>query len=364
MSDLLRKPLPPDIGKMYDENLANLLAAAQGAISGLNQTCLLLQNPLLLMRPILSKEAESSSQLEGTQASVEDAYGIDIEEQTTEKRNEAMEIRNYEGAMMVGMESIAERGLSNSVIKEVHNRLLHNVRGEKNSPGKYRLGEVWIGQKGTGKGKARYVPPAAIHVPILMDDLNRFIKSRGKTHPLIAAAMIHHRFEAIHPFEDGNGRVGRLLIALYLIDQNLLTQPVLYLSGHFEKNRSAYMNALSGVDKEDDWYYWLSYFLKAITKQANTSVKLGLSIHDLYQFARKKIEEERANLNLIRVLDYTFNQPLLTAPLVAEELNIPKTTAARYLGLLEKHKILAQRGTHKRQKVYANNKLLNLLRRV
>jgi Fic family protein len=233
---ILNHKFPPILTKIYDEELANQLARTQGAISALNQLNYLLLNPDLLMRPILGKEAESSAQLEGTQASLEDAYRIDIGDQSPETRNEALEIRNYERAMLTTMDLAIRHGINDAIVREIQKRLISNVRGRSKHPGEYRKGDVWIGDLGTVKEEARYVAPDASQVPLLMNKLFEYSSNIGNTNPLVACAVIHHRFEAIHPFEDGNGRTGRLLISLFLMHKNMLTKPMLYPSGYFEKN--------------------------------------------------------------------------------------------------------------------------------
>lgn len=358
--------IPPETKNLYDEKLANQLASTHGAISALNQMSRLLHNPNLLMRPILAKEAESSSQLEGTQASIDDAYQIDITEQTKEKRDDAQEIRNYEEAMLTGLEVLRKTklGISEILIRETHKRLLHGVRGKTKTPGKYRDDEVWIGNLGTNKSQAKYLPPEAVQIKQLMEELIKFINNRKDVHPLIACGIMHHRFEAIHPFKDGNGRVGRLLISLYLIDQGLLKYPILYPSGFFETNKDQYTSSLSKVDKNQDWYQWFIFFLKALEKQAQTSHLIALEIDSLFREARSKTEKERAHINLVRVLEFTFTRPYVTSALLASELDIPRTTCDRYLEKLSTHKIVEFIGVHKRSNVYANKKLLSLLKSI
>lgn len=361
---ILDHKFPPALAKIYDEKIANQLANTQGAISSLCLLDRVLHNPSLLMHPLLGKEAESSSQLEGTQASIADAYKIDIMEQTNEEKNEAQEIRNYEDAMLTGIEVIKKLPLNNFTIREVHKRLLKGVRGKTKHPGEFRKGDAWIGNKGTKKGESRYIAPDASHIPQLMENLTSFINNSGSIHPLIACGIIHHRFEAIHPFEDGNGRTGRLLMSLYLIKKNLLNLPILYPSGYFEKNKDEYMDFLSGVDREENWYDWLMYFLKGLEEQARLSLKVANDIDNLFKESRDRISTENAGQNIIKTLEYLFTRYYATAPILHRMTKIPSTTCKRYLMILEKKGIIADLGIHRQQRVYANVRLLSLLKKI
>jgi len=364
MTKLTEIVFPPDLSEIYDQDLANQLANTTGAIQGLNQMSRLLQNPKLLMRPIMVKEAESSSQLEGTQASIDDVYKIGVIEQNPEKKNEALEIKNYEDAMLTGMEIIRKYGFTPLLIREVHKTLMRGVRGQKRHPGQFRKGDVWIGPTGTVKEKARYLPPDAGLIPDLMEQLHSFIDKRGNIHPLIACGIIHHRFEAIHPFEDGNGRTGRLLISLYLLSQNLLTFPMLYPSGFFEKNKESYINTLHEVDKKQSWKKWLMYFLKAMEIQASLSTKIALEIDTLFKKCKEKVEKERANINLYRVLEYSFAHPYLTSSITNKALAISRPSCDRYLKALAKNGILTDLGIIQKQRIFVNTKLVEMLRRI
>jgi Fic family protein len=372
MNKFKNHKFPPDLSRIYDEKLANQLGNTQGAIGNLNQLSRLLPNANLLMRPILSKEAESSSQLEGTQASIEDAYKIDVVEQSPTRKNNAQEIVNYERAMLTGLEILKKTDFNLLLIREVHKRLMAgSVRGEGKHPGEFRKKPVWIGVPGTDKGKAKYVPPDFVQIPMLMENLVEYSGSGSKQmNPLIACALLHHRFEAVHPFEDGNGRTGRLLISLYLIFRGLLSLPILYPSGFFEKRREEYTKALSLVDAKDEWYVWIMYFLKGMQKQAETSLKIGLQIDSLYKESKQIIEETEGarSLTLLRVLEHLFIKPIVTAPILARDLNIPSRSCKRYLLTLSKHKIITNRGLFKyrgkNQRVYSNDRLFGILRAI
>ncbi len=363
-NSLLKRKFPPNLKEIYDEKLANQLAKTQGAIGSLLQTSRLLQNPDLLMNPILAKEAESSSQLKGIQASISDAYQIDLIKQSAEKKNDAQEIINYERAMKKGVAALKTYGLNELSIREMHKALLSGVRGEDKNPGEYRKEDVWIGKLGTSKGRARYLPPEPLHVSKLMEDLAKFIQANGDINPLIACGVIHHRFEAVHPFKDGNGRVGRLLITLYLMKEGLLEIPVLYPSGYFEERKPKYLDALSKVDKNEDWYSWLYFFLVGIQAQAELSLKLMLQIDALYKEAQLKVSKQTANINLIKVLDYSFYQPYLTASLAHKATEIPLATTKRYINLLEKVGVIEGLGKYKKQNVYFNRNLIDILQAI
>lgn len=361
---ILKHIFPPNLTHIYDEEFANQLAETRGAVGSLKQIPRLLANANLLMRPIMSKEAESSSQLEGTQASVDDVFKLDIVDQSAEARREAEEVRNYERAMLYGLSWIEKHPVNLFLIRNLHKILMDGVRGAKKNPGKFREKDVWIGQKGTEMGQARYIPPEAIHVPQLMEALEFLMQNYGTLSPLVAAGVIHHRFEAIHPFEDGNGRVGRLLITLFLIKEGLVEKPILYPSGYFERHKRLYMSALSKVDKKEDWRSWLLFFLKALEVQAGVALNLSIKIDELFKKSRVRIERESASLNLIRVLETTFSYPYLTASLLSRLTKIPRTTCIRYLDKLSRKGIINEKGFRGQQRIYANDKLIGILKKI
>jgi Fic family protein len=346
-NDLLNHQFPPDLDSIWDKDFAIQLAATQGAISGLNQAVPLLHNPELLKQPLLDKEAESSSRLEGTQASAEDVYKAELKNDPEKS-----------------VEMIKSQPLNQVVIRQIHQILMDGARGQTKSPGKYRTGNVWIGARGTGLDKARYIPPDALHIPELIVKLEAFVND-SSVHPLIACGVIHHRFEAIHPFEDGNGRTGRLVVTLYLLKTGMLAAPILYPSGFFEKNRSDYMDALHAVDTRQDWYGWLMFFLRGIQTQAEQSLRVARAIDNLFKQNRASIKDATAHLNLLRVLEYCFTQPFVSVRLISDRLSIPPQTVRRYVSTLEDKGILRVSETLERgEKVYENHALLEILRQI
>lgn len=362
-NELLNHSFPPNLDSIWDREFAIQLAATQGAISGLNQAVPLLLNPELLKQPLLDKEAESSSKLEGTQASAEDVYKSALVT-IPEKSDDVQETVNYRRALESGVELIKTTQLSQSVIKQIHQILMNGVRGQAKGPGKYRNNEVWIGARGTGIGAARYIPPDAIHIPQLMENLEFFMQ-RTELPPLIACGIIHHRFEAIHPFEDGNGRTGRLVVTLYLLKTGMLDAPMLYPSGYFEKNRSEYMDALHAVDTNQDWRSWLLFFLRGLQTQAELSLKVARDIDALFKKDRGLIKDTSAHLGLLKVLEYCFIQPFVSVGLISKQLDIPQQTVRRYVATLEERGIIRlSEILIRNEKVYENYELLNLLRQI
>lgn len=238
------------------------------------------------------------------------------------------------------------------------------ARGQDKDPGKFRSENVWIGEDGTGQGEARYVPPEFVHVPALMDELIKFIQ-RTDLPPLIACAVMHQRFEAIHPFTDGNGRTGRSLITLYLLKTKTLEKPMLYPSGFFEKSKDEYINALHGVDTHEDWPTWIMYFLNGLENQAALSLTVARDIDRLLKEYRGLIESETARLQLYNVLEYCFVQPYVTAPLISKRLKIPVQTVRRYLAKLSQKGILDEiQRLARGERVYANTQLLRILAKI
>ena len=362
-NELLSHSFPPDLDSLWSREFAIQLAATQGAISGLNQAVPLLLNPELLKQPLLDKEAESSSRLEGTQASAEDVYRAAIVN-VPEKSDDVQETKNYKSALESGVDLIKEMPLNQNIIRQIHQILMSGVRGQTKNPGKYRTSEVWIGARGTGVGAARYIPPDALHIPALMDALETFIND-DNVHPLVACGVIHHRFEAIHPFEDGNGRTGRLVVTLYLLKTGMLDAPMLYPSGFFEKNRNDYMDALHAVDMYQDWGSWLMFFLKGLQTQAELSLKVARDIDGLFKRDRELIKDATAHLNLLRVLEYCFVQPFVSITLLSNTLDIPPQTIRRYVATLEQKGIIRLAEVIERgERIYENYALLDILRQI
>ena len=278
---------PPKLPvKIHYEPLISAITKAHASLARLDAFISQLPNPRLLSKTFITKEAVMSSQIEGTEASLLDvlekeAKGL-FEEETSSGRD-IREIINYRNAMEEGVRMIKDgKKISEKLILDLHKILLHSVRGADNKPGEFRQVQVYIGKPGMGIQQASYIPPTYDKVPRLVTALVEYMNSDVEKDPVVQAAVVHSQFEAIHPFIDGNGRVGRLLISLFLFDRKLINKPFLYVSEFFEANRAEYYERLKGVTDKGDWHGWVSFFLNAIDMQAMKVTKTARDILDIY----------------------------------------------------------------------------------
>ena len=263
-------PLPPKIE--VDWELANLLSNAGiklGELSGAGQ---LLPNPHLLISPFIRREAVMSSRIENTQSGLEDLFLFEADETQLPPVSDVKEVLNYVRAMEYGIKRLPELPISSRLICETHEILMEGVRGEGATPGLLRTSQNWIGSPGCTLTEATYVPPPVAKMQQCFSDLERYIHSDPQEPALIQCALVHYQFEAIHPFLDGNGRVGRLLITFMLLEKGLLSQPLLYLSDFFERHRDEYNRLLLNVSQKGDWKAWLRFFLNGVRQQSEDAL--------------------------------------------------------------------------------------------
>ena len=289
-----------------------------GTLAGVGET---LPNPHLLITPFLRREAVVSSRIEGTQASVSDVF---IYEASDERgvAPDAREVLNYVRALEYGMHMLNELPISVRLANLVHGRLLEGVRGEEKRPGELRQIQNWIGSAGTNIGDARFVPPPPDLVPELLADWERFLNEELEMPPLVQCALMHYQFEAIHPYVDGNGRIGRLLIILFLYARRVLPKPLLYLSDYFERNRDAYMDHLYRISATGEWEPWLSFFLTGVAQQATDALERSRRIRQLQDQYRTLLQQKKESANAFRLLDSLFANPYITAPGAARALDV------------------------------------------
>lgn len=289
----------------------NLLSEADiklGKLSGAGQ---LLPNPHLLISPFIRREAVMSSRIENTQSGLEELFLFEADKELA-RAPDLQEIANYVSAMEYGIKRLQDLPVSSRLICEIHGILMKGVRGEHATPGSMRTKQNWIGPPGCTLVDATYIPPPVSEMQVCFSDLERYIHSKPKEPVLIQTALVHYQFEAIHPFVDGNGRVGRLLITFMLIETGLLSQPILYLSDFFERYRDTYYDLLLGVSQKGDWRGWLMFFLEGVRQQATDAlltIQKLLALKDEYEKIARGPKVPKAVNPLI---DYLFGRPIIS----------------------------------------------------
>lgn len=326
------KPIPRSLD--LAQPTINSLSSADRALGRLAGAGRLLPNPHLLVQPYLATEALASSRIEGTQASLSEVFEAAADDEESDNID-VREVQNYVSAFELGRRLRHELPLSLRLVRRVHERLLTGVRGEEKVPGEFRTSQNWIGRPGGSLAAATFVPPR--HDPEMREalaDWENFLHHRdGLLPPLVVSALLHYQFETIHPFLDGNGRLGRLIVVLYLLDTDELSEPLLYLSPWFERDREAYYNHLQGVRERRAMQEWLRYFLDGVAHQANDAVARAEHLTDLQQHYRAELSGDRSNA--IHVVDLLFANPVVTTARVSRELDITRAGALKLIRKLE-----------------------------
>ena len=321
----------------------------------------MLPTPHLLVAPYTRREAVLSSRIEGTQASLSDLFYFEAAQQDPPKGSDVREVFNYVHALNFGLARLTELPLSLRLMREVHEKLISGVRGELQTPGEFRRRQNWIGPPGCTLNEATFVPPMADDMLESLSAWELFIHDRETHPPLIQCALMHYQFEAIHPFLDGNGRVGRLLITLFLCERGHLPQPLLYLSAFFERYRNEYYQHLLDISRKGDWDSWLLFFLRGVRLQAADAVETAQRIMGLQQQYREKLLQQKASPNVIALLDRLFLNPYLTASQASKTLQVTFPTAQRALRTLTDAGILKELTVRRRNRVYFAEELLRVL---
>ena len=303
-------PLPPKIE--MDWELANLLSKADiklGELSGAGQ---LLTNPHLLISTFIRREAVMSSRIENTQSGLDDLFFFEADETEPSPVSDVKEIINYVRAMEYGIERLEDSSISYSLICKIHSILMEGTRSEHATPGSMRIRQNWIGSPGCTLMDATYVPPPVPEMKRCFSDLEKYIHSNAKEPALIQCALVHYQFEAIHPFVDGNGRIGRLLITFMLLEKGLLSRPLLYLSDFFERHRNEYYELLLNVSQEGDWKAWLTFFLNGIRQQSEDALLTVQKLLDLQNRYRVLAAGRRVPKVVNSLIDYLFAKPIIS----------------------------------------------------
>jgi len=346
------EPLPPSPIK-YDNELRNLLSEADRALARFDGITTVLPNPELFVAMYVKKEALLSSQIEGTQASLEGVLRFEANLPTAENINEIKEVVNYIKALNYGIERLKILPLSLRLIKEIHKILIEETRGTHKTPGEFRETQNWIGPPGVSLNQATFVPPPPYIVADLMSKLEKFIHQKNHIPPLIKIALIHAQFETIHPFLDGNGRMGRLLITFYLYWRNILSHPILYLSFYLKKHRTEYYDWLMRIRNEGDWEDWLEFFLQGIIEVSKDATSSASEIIALKEVLYKRLFDNKiASIYAVEFLNLLFNKPIITSQNLVKELKVSRETANQLVKRFEGIGILKEISGKKRYKKY------------
>jgi Fic family protein len=350
-------PLPPPI--VWDARLAGALSAADRAIGRLAGEGRKLPNPHQLMRPFIRREAVLSSRIEGTQATLGELLASEAGAAVTRSPADLREVANYVVALEYGVRRLRVLPLSLRLVRELHQRLMRGVRGGVATPGQFRRSQNWIGPPGRALADATYVPPPADELMACLGAWEKFLHDDALP-PLVQAALAHSQFEAIHPFLDGNGRVGRLLITLLLIEKGVLPGPLLYLSAFFESTRREYYARLLAVTEQGEWEEWVTYFLTGVAQQAEDALGRIQRIDDLLVHWRKRLAKATSRLPEQMTELFTQN-PFWTVNKLSKTLDVAFTTAQRAVDRLESAGIVVLSGTAKRNRVYCARAILEIL---
>jgi len=353
-------PLPPEGLNTFSADFVNILSEADRGIGALKSLSKLIPNPNLLIAPFVRKEAVQSSRIEGTQASLTDIFYYEASKEKP-KNSDVLEVLNYVKAMNYGFSRIKKLPLSLRLIREIHRKLMKGVRGDMLSPGEFRTTQNWIGPPGCSLNDATYVPPPVNEMNKLLNQLEKFLYAEDPIAPLVKCALIHYQFEAIHPFLDGNGRVGRLLITFYLYHRGFLYYPILYLSDFFERHRDEYYDLLLGVSQSGNWKKWLKYFIRGVAEQSKAAEETGHDILNLQKNYSQLLQKESVPTPVFKLLDMLFVNPIVSLNGISEFLKVTWPTAKASVEQLIRLGILKEISGRKRNRIYCAKELLDMI---
>lgn len=346
-----------------DPELSDLLGRADRALGELNAFAQLIPDIEFFIRMYVAKEATQSSRIEGTQTNIEDAFK-DVADLDPEERDDWVEVQNYIHAVTFAIDALEKLPLSNRLLRQTHEILMSGVRGEHKRPGEFRESQNWIG---VSLKNAAFIPPHHDHVPDLMGDLEAFLHADDIfVHPLVRIAIGHYQFETIHPFLDGNGRLGRLMISLYLASEGLLVRPALYLSDYFERNKTAYVDHLMAVRQGNHMRDWLVFFLHGVEETARASADVFRSI----LLIKERIERDvlprfsaRRQDNAHALMRHLYARPVVDINMAAEILGTTTNTASALIVDMVTHGVLTEITGQRRNRLFVFNEYIELFRR-
>lgn len=345
-------PLPPAPPLELDSELLNLLESAVAELGRLDGVAQVIPDPDFFVSMYVRREAVLSSQIEGTQSTLEDLLEVELETRHGDLRSDVFDLVNYVKAMNFGLKRIKSLPLSLRLIREIHRELLQDGRGSRATPGEFRRSQNWIGPAGASLEQAIFVPPPVSEMNESLHQLERFLHEDGHYPTLIEVGLAHAQFETIHPFLDGNGRVGRLLNIFLLVHRGLLRRPLLYLSHYFKLHRAEYYDRLMAVRVRGDWEGWIRFFLRGVAQTAREATVTAESLFEMRESHRTEVIEHRLGDKGLLLLSRLFEMPLVNIRFVASLLDITFPTAARLVAGFEELGLLQEITGQKRSRAY------------
>ena len=354
-------PLPPEIN--WTSDLVTLAGEAERRLAELAWIGRNFPEPHVMVRSFIAQEAVMSSRIEGTRASLDDIYHYEADQLSfLESNSDAHEVYNYVVALDYGLSRLVKLPVSLRLIRELHQKLMTGVRGDIWNPGEFRRTQNWIGPAGSTLETAPYVPPHPDEMLVALQQVEQFIHADSDLPPLVRVGLIHYQFEAIHPFLDGNGRVGRLLIMLLLCQWGLLPQPLLYLSSYFERHRREYYACLLAVSQRGEWEEWISFFLVGIRDQSRDASQRVQSLQSLRERYYQIFSGKRDSIRLSKLVDFLIGHPIITIRQVEEGLKVTDyKIAQRYIAKLEDAGILRETTGKSRNRVFRADEILKII---
>ena len=355
-------PLPPNPPIEVSGELLTKLIDANKKIATLEGLSSRIPNMELFISMYVRKEALLSSQIEGTQCTLEDILNPMIEDNTN---RDVSDVVNYIRATEFALDRLKTLPLCNRLIKETHAVLLESVRGQEKNPGEFRYSQNWIGGQGSTLKNARYIPPNPEDMLTAMSDLEKYINSDDPLDPLIQAALIHYQFETTHPFLDGNGRVGRLLITLFLMEKGILSTPALYISYYLKMNRIEYYDRMTQVRRTGDYEQWISFFLQAFADSAEDAIHTIDRLTALHDKSTKLFDTltKRQRTSVLKVFSYLESNPIIDIRKTAATLEMSYNTVSKVVSILVDYRILKQTDKFGKAKIYSYTEYLDILRK-
>lgn len=355
-------PLPPKIPK-WSTPILGALAEAERNLTKLWSISDNLPNPHIFVQPFVRKEAMLSSQIEGKISTLEGLYQYEANNASTiDRNNDLREVHNYVRAMDYGLSQLKVLPVSLRLIREIHLRLMEGVRGENQRPGTFRDIQNFIGPENSDIKDARYVPPPVSEMNVALTEMEKYMHANSNLPPLIRIAFIHYQFEAIHPFRDGNGRIGRLLIVFQLCVWGLLPKPFLYISGYLEDNYKDYYDCLLAISQSGDWERWVTFFLNAVSEQSIDAINKINRLKELRSSYKSLFGKGKIAENLLEVVDLLLGYPLITVRQVEKNLHTTYTRAQRNIIKLIDYDILREITGQSRDRLYQADEILNIIK--